>query len=705
MLDKGQLEAIFNPKSIAVIGASRKPGTIGNQVMQNLIDGGYRGKLFPINPGAGEICGIQAYKTIMDAPGEVDIAVFCVPEKSVLDVARECAKKRVKGYIVITSGFSEVGNRKGEEELCAVAHAAGGRVVGPNIVGVLMNACKANASFAPCLPFPGRAALISQSGALLIGLDMATFVRRLGTAAMISLGNMADIDFADCIDYYAQDPNTGCISLYIEGVKNGRTFIESGRRAGKPIIALKAGVSAHGAAAAASHTGSLAGSVKVYDAAFKQAHIIKAESLDELLDRSQALAMQPPMRGDNICIITNGGGIGVLGTDAAEKHGVPLKAAPADLQAEFRKFMPDFGSPKNPVDITGGAGVGGYEGAIDVAIKHAWVDGLALLYCETAVTKPVDIAQGMVRAIKKAGATKKPMVACFVGGPECVEAGKILMGENIPMVDDPEKAMSALAALRQTAKFEEEGCRPDFTPYTDVDQAQARGIIARARAEKRTALTEPEAKGVFAAYGLPVTHANVARSEEDAVRMAKEIGYPVVMKIVSPQIIHKSDAGGVKVNIKDEAGVRAAYSTILRNAKEYKPDADVHGILVCEMAPLGREVIVGSINDPQFGPTIMFGLGGIFVEVLKDVTFRVAPFSPQCALRMFPEIRSYKILQGVRGEKRLDQERMAEVVSRMSQMVYDLGDEIAETDANPIMLYEEGHGLRVVDARVILKQQ
>jgi acetyltransferase len=279
------------------------------------------------------------------------------------------------------------------------------------------------------------------------------------------------------------------------------------------------------------------------------------------------------------------------------------------------------------------------------------------------------------------------------------------MAENIPMFDDPEKAFSALSALRQAAKFEVEGCAPDFAPYPDVDEQAARTIIARARAESRTALTEPEAKGVFAAYGLPVTHANVARSENDAVRMASELGFPVVLKIVSPQIIHKSDAGGVKVNIKDEAGVRAAYATILKNAKEYKPDADIHGVLVCEMAPLGREVIVGSINDPQFGPTIMFGLGGIFVEVLKDVTFRVAPFSPQCALKMFPEIRSYKILQGVRGEKPLDQHRMAEVVSRMSQMVTDLGDEIAETDANPIMLYEEGHGLRVVDARIILKKK
>jgi acetyltransferase len=701
-----QLEAIFNPKSIAVIGASRKAGTIGNQVMQNLVDSKYEGKLYPINPGAGEICGRPAFPTVNDVPGEVDIAVFCVPEKAVADVARQCAKKRVKGYVVITSGYSEVGNKAGEEQLVKIAkEEGGGRLIGPNIVGVLLNASKANASFAPCLPFPGRTALISQSGALLIALDMATFVRRLGVSSMISLGNMADVNFADCIDYYAQDKNTGCISLYIEGLKDGRKFIESGRKAGKPIIAIKAGVSAHGAAAAASHTGSLAGSVKVYDAAFKQAHVIRAHDLDELLDRSQALAMQPPLRGDNIIVITNGGGIGVLASDSAEFHGVPLKPAPADLQATFRKCMPDFGSPKNPVDITGGAGVAGYEAAIDAALKSEWCHGLAVLYCETAVTKPVAIAEAAIKVIHASRVKNKPVVACFVGGEQCTAAGRIFLESSIPMYDNPDKALSALAALRQVAKFEEEGCTPDFWPFAGVDQQKCREIIAKARKEGRGALTEPEAKEVFRAYGLPVTRGELAKTEDEAVKLAEKIKYPVVMKIVSPQIIHKSDAGGVKVHIKDEKGVREAFRTIVANAKAYKADAQIHGVLVQEMALLGREVIVGSVNDPQFGPTVMFGLGGIFVEALKDVTFRVAPFSAACAMKMFSEIRAYSILQGVRGEKRLDQEQLSTVASRLSQLVYDLGDEIAETDANPIMLYEEGKGLKVVDARIILKQK
>jgi acetyltransferase len=699
------LQAIFDPKSIAVIGASKKPGTIGNSVLQNLIDSGYQGKLYPINPTAPEILSRKAYASIKDVPGEVDVAVFCVPEKLVLAVAAECAAKKVKAYVVITSGFSETGNKAAEDELVRIAKSGGGRVVGPNIVGILMNAAKANASFAPCLPFAGRTALISQSGALLIALDMSTFVRHLGCSSMISLGNMSDIDFADCIDYYAQDPHTSCISLYVEGIKDGRRFIESGRKAGKPIIALKSGTSAHGAAAAASHTGSLAGSAKIYDAAFKQAHVIWARDLDQLLDQSQALALQPVMKGDNICVVTNGGGIGVLSSDSAEVYGVPLKTAPKELQDEFRKCMPDFGSPKNPVDITGGAGLTGYEKAIEVALKNDWVDGLAVLYCETAVTKPAEIGEGILKAIQSAGVKNKPVVACFVGGVKCLEAGKKLIEASIPCYDNPDKAMGALAALRQASKFQAEGKENDFVPFKDLDEKKAREIIAKARAEGRDALTEPEAKEVFRAFGLPVGKGKLAKTEADAIAAAKEIGFPLVMKIVSPQILHKSDAGGVKVNIKDEAGVKAAFKTIIDNAKKYNAEAQIHGVFVQEMAPMGKEVIVGSVNDAQFGPTVMFGLGGIFVEVLKDVTFRVAPVSPKTAMGMFPEIKSYGILQGARGEKRLDQEAMSVIVSRISQMVTDLSDEVSSIDANPIMLYEEGKGLAVVDARVILKKK
>jgi acetyltransferase len=700
------LDPIFNPRSIAVIGASTKPNAIGATVMRNLIDGGYQGALYPIHPTAPEINARKAYASVCDVPGPVDVAVFCVPEKLVLACARDCAKKGVKGYVVITSGFSEVGNKAAEEELQTIAAATGVRIVGPNIVGILSNTAKANYSFAPMLPYAGKTAMVSQSGALLIALDTATFVRNLGISTMVCLGNMSDIDFGDCIDYYAQDAGTSAISLYIEGVKNGRKFIEAGRRAGKPILAIKAGVSAHGAAAAASHTGSLAGSAKVYQAAFKQAHVIEARDLDEFLDRSTALSMQPPMRrGENILVITNGGGVGVLSSDSAEFYGIPLHTAPADLQTELRKSMPDFGSPKNPVDITGGNGAKGYEMAVETALKSDWVHGIAILYCETAVTKPMEIADSLIKTIQAFPVKDKPIAACLVGGELCVAASKKLMEAGIPSFDAPSKTMGALAALREVARFEDQG-HDEFKPWVGAEaQKAARAVIASVRADGRTAMTEPEAKKVFQAYGLNVTGAKLAKTADEAVKAAAEIGYPVVMKIVSPQIIHKSDAGGVKVNIKDEAGVRAAFTTILANAKAYKADATIHGILVCEMAPLGREVIAGSVCDATFGPTVMVGLGGIFVEVMKDVTFRVAPFSPETVKRMLPELKTYALLEGVRGEKRRDIEALGETVSRLSQLVTDLGDEIAETDANPVMLYEQGQGLKVVDARIILRKK
>ena len=704
------MEHIFNPKSIAIIGASAKIGSIGNTVVQNLVDSKYAGKIYPINPNAPEICGIPAYKNIKDVPEEeVDLAVYTVPAKFVVGCARDAAQKKVKGHVVITSGFSEVGNHADEEELVKIAKESGGRVLGPNIVGLLLNSCNANASFAPSLPYRGHTALVSQSGALLIALDGTTFIRQFGCSSMVSLGNMSDVDFADTINYYAQDPDTNCVTLYVEGLKNGRAFIEAGRKAGKPVIALKSGVSARGAAAAASHTGSLAGAVKIYDAAFNQAKIIRAMDLDEMLDCSQALAMQPPMRGENTLIITNGGGIGVLSSDAAEAHGIPLSAAPKDLQDELYKCMPSFGSPKNPVDITGGAGAKGYEDCIEIALKHPWVNSIAVLYCETATTKPAEIADAIKRGIEKVPEEKKgkPVVACFVGGIECQEAGKKLAAEcSVPLYDNPRKALCALSALRKVAIFQDRK-GDEFVPFADTvdSKAKAMAIIEGARKDGRTSLTEPEAKKLFAAYNLPVARTELARTPEEAVKLAHEVGFPIVMKIVSPDILHKSDAGGVKVNIKDDEGVLAAYNLIMENAKKYKADANIHGVVIQEMAPFGKEVIVGSVNDATFGPTVMYGMGGIFVEVLKDVTFRVAPFSLETANEMLPEIKSFPILKGTRGEKPCDIAALAEVMSRVSQLVSDLGDEIAETDANPVMVYENGKGLKVVDARIILKKK
>ncbi len=703
-MDKELLDALLRPTSVAVIGASATPGKIGYTVVSNLINEGYSGPIYPINPSATEILGLKVYPSISDVPGPIDAAVITIPAKYVAQSLEECGKKGVKGLIIITSGFSESNRRDLEDELVQIARSYNMRILGPNIVGTLSNADKLNASFAPFLPLPGKASLVSQSGALLIAMDASTYIRRVGFDKLISIGNMSDVDFSDLIEWLDQDENTTCICLYIEGLKNGRTFVDAGKKARKPIIALKSGISAHGAAAAASHTGSLAGAVKVYGAAFQQAGVVQATDLDNLFDRTLALSLMSPMKGDNLLIVTNGGGVGVLATDAAERFGLPLKFAPGDVQAELKKHMPEFGSAKNPVDLTGMAGYEWYYDSVRFSYPHDWVDGLVVLYCETAQTNPQEIAEGIKKAIDDAGNNGKPVTVSFVGGERSESAMRWLVENGIPAYGAPDRAVNAMAALREYHKIRQMVAEPE-TPLGVHDNDKARKIIAAARAEGRDSLTEIEAKEVFAAYGMPVTKTYLSRSEDQAVKMAAEIGYPVVMKIVSPDILHKSDAGGVKVNIKDEKGAREAYNTIMANAKAYKADANIHGIAVQEMAPWGTEVILGSVNDPTFGPTMMFGLGGIFVEVLKDVTFRVAPVSESQAMRMFSEIRGAPILKGVRGEAPRDREALANTISQYSNMILDLDDEIAESDANPVLVYEENRGIKVVDARIILKKK
>jgi acetyl coenzyme A synthetase (ADP forming)-like protein len=699
-----ELNKLLKPKSIAVIGASATPGKIGYTVMENLKQSGYKGPVYPINPTAPEILGIKCYPSVSDVPGTIDSAVMCVPVKLVNSMAEECGKKGVKGLIVITSGFSEVGRKDLEDELVAIARKYKMRVLGPNIVGTLSNSDNMNASFAPFLPLDGKATLITQSGALLIAMDAATYTRRVGFDKMVSIGNMCDADIADIIDWLNDDEKTTCVSLYIEGLKDGRKFIKSGRTSKKPIIALKSGVSAHGAAAAASHTGSLAGAAKVYGSAFKQAGVVQASDLDNLFDRTLALSLMPPLKGENLLIITNGGGVGVLATDAAERYGIPMKFAPKDVQEELKKHMPEFGSAKNPVDMTGMAGTEWYYETVRFAIAHPWVDGLIVLYCETAMTNPLEIAKGIKKALDEAGMKDKPVTVSYVGGEKSAAAMAWLVENGIPAYGAPDLAVNAMAALREYKLLRETAKEPAFKT-NEKARKTAMQVISAARADGRDALTEIEAKQVFHAYGLPVTSTELAKTEDEAVALAKKIGFPVVMKIVSPEILHKSDAGGVKVNIKDEAAAREAFNTIMKNAKAYKADAHIHGIAVQEMAPWGTETILGSVNDPSFGPTMMFGLGGIFVEVLKDVTFRVAPVDKPQALDMFSEIRGAPILAGVRGEAPRDRSAMADTVEKYSSMIVDLEDEISESDANPVLVYEEGKGIKVVDARIILKKK
>jgi acetate---CoA ligase (ADP-forming) len=698
------LTGLLRPKGIAIVGASSTPGKIGHTVVKNLIESGYEGGIYPVNPSTDEILGLKVYKSVLDIENRVDAAAITVPAKYVLDVVKECGEKGVKGLIVIASGFSEVGETELEETLVKTAHEYGMRVLGPNVVGTLSNSDKLNASFAPFLPLDGSASLVSQSGALLIAIDAITYTRRIGFDKLISIGNMSDVNFADMVSWLGEDENTNCISLYIEGLKDGRRFIQESIKATKPVVVLKAGISEHGAAAAASHTGSLAGSQKVYGAAFQQAGAIQATDLSDLFDCTLALSLQPPMQGENLLIITNGGGVGVLATDSAEKAGIPMKFAPEAVQKELKKHMPSFGSAKNPVDLTGMAGNDWYYDSAKFAFAHEWVDGLVVLYCETAMTDPMEIAKALHKAITETGITDKPATISFVGGERSDEAMQWLVENGIPAYNAPDLAVKAMGTLREYARLDSMKAEP-ITEDRIVDREKARQIIADVRKDGRTALSEIESKQIFKAYGLPVVNTLLVKSEDEAVEKSEELGYPVVLKIVSPDILHKSDAGGVKVNIDDEAGVRNAYQTILKNAKSYKADANIHGILIQEMAPWATETIIGSINDPTFGATVMFGLGGIFVEVLKDVTFRVAPISDKEAATMLDEIRGAPILDGTRGEAPRDKKALAHVLAQYAYMITDLADEIYESDANPILVYEEGKGVQVVDARIILKDK
>ena len=702
-MKKNSIDALLKPKSIAIIGASNSQGKIGYTILEKLITENYTGDIYPINQNEKEIQGIKAYSSILDIEEkEIDTAIICVPSKYVSEIVEQCGKKGVKALSIISAGFSEVGKSNLETEILEISEKYNMGILGPNIIGVLSNSHNMNASFAPKLPLDGSASLISQSGALLIALDMATYTRHVGFEKLISVGNMSDLNFSDLIEWLNNDEKTSCISLYIEGLKDGRKFIEKASKTTKPIIALKAGKSEHGAAAAASHTGSLAGGAKIYEAAFEQAGVIQATSVSNLFDLTQAFALQPALNGDNILVITNGGGVGVLATDAAEEYGIPLKFAPDDLQKEMKKHMPTFGSAKNPVDITGGAGIDWYYDSCNFAYSHDWVDALVILYCETAVTNPQEIAEGIHKSISNS-MIKKPVIVSFVGGKRSDDAMMWLVKNGIPAYDSPDKAMQALSALKKYANFNQKS--PVILNQTNSDlKTKALKLISQAKKEGRIdALSEVESKDLFEIYGINTAKTRLAKTKEEAVKLAKENGFPVVCKISSPDILHKSDAGGVKVNIKNPKEVEDAWDEIMSNAKSYNSDATILGMVVQDMAEWGTQIIVGSINDPTFGPTVMFGLGGIFVEVLKDVTFRVAPIDYDEAFNMLNEIKSGPILDGVRGEPRQDKEALADLISKYSKMIVDLNDVVAETDANPVFVYDDHKGVCVVDARVILR--
>ena len=683
------INAIFKPKTVAVIGASPDAKKIGHQIIKNIIEGGFEGGIIPINPKATEVLGCKAYKSLSDVAVGVDLVVIAIPAPFVLATMEECARCKVKAVAIITSGFGEVGKIEEEKKLRQIADENNIALLGPNIFGLAYAPNKLNASFGPKDIYPGKIAFITQSGALGIGLMGWTVMKKIGLAALVNLGNKADIDEHDLIHYFNKDKDVNVILIYMEGIKDGFKFLRT--KIEKPTVILKVGRSARGAKAAASHTGSLSGSDKIYDAVFKQLGIMRASTFTEAFGWSRALSLPLPT-GDDTLIITNGGGIGVATTDECEVQGLKVLDDPIWLEEKFRSTMPDFGSTKNPIDVTGGAGVEGYRQAIKIALTEDRIKSVIVLYCETAVTDPMDIAKAVCELFDETG-RKKPVVVSMVGGERTRDALTYLNEHYIPGSSLVDGTVSALKILHTWREIKE---RERSNVVLEEPPVEVHKILDSVRAEGRDILMEHEARQVMELCGVPTPKWGFAHSAEEAVKMADEKGiYPLAMKIASPDIVHMTDVGGVVLNIRDAAELREKFNGMMERIRKAQPTAKLLGVNLIQMVT-GIECIVGMTTDPQFGPAVMFGLGGVFVEALKDVSFRVVPFDASEAKRLIGEIKAKNILEGFRGMK-------ADKPSIINTLVavQKLAPYVKEIDINPLLTNQSGS--YAVDARIVLK--
>ncbi|AFC99086.1 acetyl-CoA synthetase (ADP-forming), alpha and beta subunit fusion [Methanocella conradii HZ254] len=692
------LEKMFNPESVAVIGASHVKGKVGRAVLDNLLNG-YEGKIYPINPNAAEIEGLKCYKTVLDVPGPIDLAVIVIPSKLVPQAVRECGEKGIKYIVIISAGFKEVGveGARLENEVKEIARSYNMRIVGPNCLGVLNTHTRCNASFAKKMPPSGNVSIITQSGALGTAILDWSEATGVGFDSFVSLGNKADLNEIDFMEAWKDDENTKVILAYLEGITDGKRFIEVAREVSKvkPIIVVKSGRTSAGARAVSSHTGSLAGSDAAYDAAFMQSGVIRAETMYEFFDMAGGFSGQPIPKGDRIAIITNAGGPGILATDSCERYGLRLATLSKETVDALKTTLPAAASFYNPVDVLGDASAHLYRFALETVVKDSGVDGILVLATPQAMTDPVAIAE-VICDIKKQ--TDKPILPCFIGGVVMDEGVQVLKRHGLYNYDDPARAAYA---MRMMARYNRISQRVYPQPRQfDVDREKVRGIIDRARKMGITVLGL-EALPVLEAYGIPTLKYKMAAGVSDALQAAREIGYPVVMKIVSPDIVHKSDVGGVRVGIGSDEELENAYNKMMKDVSLAAPRCRISGVLIQQMATGGKEVILGMNKDPQFGPLIMFGLGGIYVEVLKDVQFRVAPLNEKDAMGMIYGIKTHQMLEGTRGEKPSDIEKLAELLERLSQLVTDFPD-ILEMDINPVKVYEKGKGCLALDVRMAI---
>ena len=711
-----KLDAIFAPRSVAVIGASTTPGKVGHDIFENILKGGYAGTLYPVNPTARSIRSVRAYPNILDIPDPIDLAMIILPPKLSLQAVDQAIEKGVNGLVIVSAGFREVGQEGAdiETQIVEKCREAGIRVVGPNCLGVInpMPGVQLNASFSARMPKPGNVSFISQSGALCTSvLDFAAD-REFGFSKFISIGNKADVDELDLLRYLHQDRDTEVIMIYLEELRRGREFIDevkaitSGDRP-TPILVIKSGRTGAGALAAASHTGALAGSEAVYDAIFKQSGMIRVESIDELFDYATAFAYKNLSNlgkltkkipsGNRVAIITNAGGPGIVATDMTVSSGLQLARFQPETLEVLASHLPQTANIHNPVDVIGDAAHDRYENALAAVIRDEGVDGALVILTPQSMTNSLGTAEAISRIARR---THKPILCCFMGIVDVSRGAKHLQEQGIPVFRFPENAAKSMGALYRYSQW----LNRHFLAQYELthDSARASAVIQDALRAGKSALGEIDGLEILVSYGFRTLPTRLATSAGQASEIALEIGLPVVLKIVSPQILHKSDAGGVIVGLQTPEEVRDGFERIVENARRYLPDAEIAGVIVQRMAPRGEELILGMNRYPVFGPLIMFGIGGIFVEVFQDVAFRLAPIQRNEARRMMKSIRGYRLLEGLRGRPKVDIGALEKLLVSFSDLVIN-HPEIREIDINPILAHPEGQGVTVADCRIILE--
>ncbi|MBP8129697.1 MAG: acetate--CoA ligase family protein [Candidatus Hydrogenedentes bacterium] len=693
------LEALLCPETVAVIGASRTPGKVGHAILANLVKSGFGGTIVPVNPTTREIMGLACYEDPRAAGVEVDLSIIVVPPGAVLTAVEASAAAGAKAVAVITAGFKEVGKDGAqlEQDLAAACRDKGLRLLGPNCLGLINTENRMNASFAVQTPKPGRISVISQSGALCTAILDWSIGRGVGLAKLISIGNKADLCEVDLLSALAEDEQTRVIACYLESITAGDEFIRVAEAVAsvKPVVILKAGTTAAGGKAASSHTGSLAGADIAYGAAFRRAGVVRADDFESLFDYAMALAMQPLPRGDNVAIITNAGGPGIMAADAVETRGMKVRPLHQEISSSLKEKLPAAASVGNPIDVLGDADPERYAIALDAALDDGGVDGVVVILTPQAMSKPAETARAIIQRIRGT----KPVLAAFMGGADVMPAREEFVAANLPDYPAPERAVAALKAMCDYAAWRRRP--PRVVTRFPVNRRRVERVLARMARAKRREVGEADAKEILRAYDFHVPPGQVARSAEEAVAIADRVTYPVAMKIVSPDIIHKSDFGGVRLGLSNAGQVADAFDLMMVRISRRAPEAKLTGVYIERMCKPGREVILGMHRDPQFGPMLMFGLGGIFVEVMKDVSFHLAPITQEEAMEMLMGTRSYALLKGARGQGAVDLGAIAGALQRISQLATDF-PQILEMDINPFIVGEVGTPPVVADARLTL---